>query len=130
MRADRLGVAEPTLLVLAETNVEAILEQARAVEPVILAVDSIQTMFTERFATRAIRFAPSELLDNLVALGRSATGEASTQPAERRRAKPIVATATSSRPAISSPVGEAAGAGAASDEQTPSLPGRLQACAG
>ena len=51
MRADRLGVAESTLLVLAETNVEAILEQAREVEPVILAVDSIQTMFTEQFAS-------------------------------------------------------------------------------
>jgi DNA repair protein RadA/Sms len=50
MRADRLGIAEPALLVLAETNVEAILEAARAVEPVILAMDSIQTMFTEQFA--------------------------------------------------------------------------------
>ncbi len=51
MRADRLGITEPTLLVLAETNVEAILEQARAVEPSILAVDSIQTVFTEQFAS-------------------------------------------------------------------------------
>jgi DNA repair protein RadA/Sms len=51
MRADRLGITEDTLLVLAETNVEAILEQARAVEPAILAIDSIQTMFTEQFAS-------------------------------------------------------------------------------
>lgn len=51
MRADRLGIAEPTLLVLAETNVAAILEQARAAEPGILAIDSIQTMFTEQFAS-------------------------------------------------------------------------------
>jgi DNA repair protein RadA/Sms len=51
MRADRLGITEPTLLVLAETNVEAILEQARAVAPSILAVDSIQTVFTEQFAS-------------------------------------------------------------------------------
>jgi DNA repair protein RadA/Sms len=48
MRADRLGVAEPRLLVLAETSVEAVLEQAQAVQPVVLAVDSIQTVFTEQ----------------------------------------------------------------------------------
>jgi len=54
MRADRLGITEDTLLVLAETNVEAILEQARAVEPAILAIDSIQTMFTEQFASAPV----------------------------------------------------------------------------
>ena len=48
MRADRLGVAEPQLLVLAETSVEAILEHARAIQPVVLAIDSIQTVFTEQ----------------------------------------------------------------------------------
>jgi len=47
MRADRLGVTEASLLVLAETQVDAVLEQARAVRPLVLAVDSIQTMFTE-----------------------------------------------------------------------------------
>jgi DNA repair protein RadA/Sms len=47
MRADRLGVAEPRLLVLAETSVEAVLDHARSVQPIVLAVDSIQTVFTE-----------------------------------------------------------------------------------
>jgi DNA repair protein RadA/Sms len=51
LRADRLGVAEPGLLVLAETGVEAILEHARAVDPVVLAVDSIQTVFTEQLGS-------------------------------------------------------------------------------
>src|SRR5262250_1665494 len=48
MRADRLGIAAPQLLVLAETSVEAVLEHARALQPVVLAVDSIQTVFTEQ----------------------------------------------------------------------------------
>jgi DNA repair protein RadA/Sms len=51
MRADRLGVAEPQLLVLAETSVEAVLEHAQAVEPVVLAIDSIQTVFTEQLGS-------------------------------------------------------------------------------
>jgi DNA repair protein RadA/Sms len=51
MRADRLGVAEPQLLVLAETSVEAVLDHAQAVQPVVLAVDSIQTVFTEHLAS-------------------------------------------------------------------------------
>jgi DNA repair protein RadA/Sms len=46
MRADRLGIAEPQLLVLAETSVEALLDHAHALRPVVLAVDSIQTVFT------------------------------------------------------------------------------------
>jgi DNA repair protein RadA/Sms len=51
MRADRLGVAEPHLLVLAETSVEAVLEHAQAVQPVVLAIDSIQTVFTEQLGS-------------------------------------------------------------------------------
>ena len=51
MRADRLGIAAERLLVLAETNLEAIVEQARAVAPVVLAVDSIQTVFSEQFTS-------------------------------------------------------------------------------
>ncbi len=51
MRADRLGVTEPSLLVLAETQVDAVIEQARTVRPLVLAVDSIQTMFTESLAS-------------------------------------------------------------------------------
>jgi DNA repair protein RadA/Sms len=53
MRADRLGVEAPRLLVLAETVLESVLEHARAVEPLVLAIDSIQTMATEQFASPA-----------------------------------------------------------------------------
>jgi len=48
MRADRLGVSTPQLLVLAETSVEALLAHAEAIRPVVLAVDSIQTVYTEQ----------------------------------------------------------------------------------
>jgi DNA repair protein RadA/Sms len=51
MRADRLGVAEPNLLVLAETSVESILKHAAARRPHVLAVDSIQTVFTEQLGS-------------------------------------------------------------------------------
>jgi DNA repair protein RadA/Sms len=51
MRADRLGIAEPGLLVLAETSVEAVLDHTQAVQPVVLAVDSIQTVFTEQLGS-------------------------------------------------------------------------------
>ncbi len=47
MRADRLGVDAENLLVFSETHLEAVLEQTRKIEPVILAVDSVQTVFTE-----------------------------------------------------------------------------------
>ena len=47
MRADRLGVDASQLLVFAETHLETVLEQTRKIAPLILAVDSIQTVFTE-----------------------------------------------------------------------------------
>jgi DNA repair protein RadA/Sms len=51
MRADRLGIGDDRLLVVAETALERILEHARAVAPVALAVDSIQTMYTEQLSS-------------------------------------------------------------------------------
>ena len=51
MRADRLGVAESQLLVLAETGLETILPHALKVKPVVLAIDSIQTVFTEQLSS-------------------------------------------------------------------------------
>jgi DNA repair protein RadA/Sms len=51
MRAERLGVETEQLLVLAETSVESILDQARKVDPIIVAVDSIQTVFTEQLGS-------------------------------------------------------------------------------
>jgi len=47
MRADRLGIAEDRLLVLAETCVERIVAQIEHLTPTVVAVDSIQTVFTE-----------------------------------------------------------------------------------
>jgi DNA repair protein RadA/Sms len=46
LRAERLGANAPELLVLAETQLEKILEQAEAVKPQVLAVDSVQTVHT------------------------------------------------------------------------------------
>jgi DNA repair protein RadA/Sms len=47
MRADRLGVHADRLLVLAETSLERILAQAQATRPAVLAIDSIQTVFSD-----------------------------------------------------------------------------------
>lgn len=46
LRAGRLGVVAEQLLLLAETSLEAILEQVRQIQPAFLVVDSIQTIFT------------------------------------------------------------------------------------
>ena len=51
MRADRLGIEASQLLVLAETSVEAILAQTRQIGPLALAIDSIQTMYTEHLGS-------------------------------------------------------------------------------
>jgi DNA repair protein RadA/Sms len=51
MRADRLGIAEERLLVLAETSLEQIILHAKKVAPTALAVDSIQTVFTEHLSS-------------------------------------------------------------------------------
>lgn len=46
LRARRVGATDPRLAVVAETDVEKILAHAHAQPPAILAVDSIQTMYT------------------------------------------------------------------------------------
>jgi DNA repair protein RadA/Sms len=51
MRADRLGAVEPHLLVLAETSLETIVQQAISVRPLVMVVDSIQTLFTEQLGS-------------------------------------------------------------------------------
>jgi DNA repair protein RadA/Sms len=55
MRADRLGIVTDgvgdRLLVLAETSLERILAQTTKIGPAALAVDSIQTVFTEQLAS-------------------------------------------------------------------------------
>ena len=45
MRANRLGIESPNLLVLAETNVERILNQIHKVQPAVVVVDSIQMIY-------------------------------------------------------------------------------------
>jgi DNA repair protein RadA/Sms len=55
MRADRLGIAgdrtAERLLVLAETSLERIVAHAATIAPAALAVDSIQTVFTEQLSS-------------------------------------------------------------------------------
>ena len=46
MRARRVGAARDSIAIVAETDVEKILAHANAVKPAVLAVDSIQTVFT------------------------------------------------------------------------------------
>jgi DNA repair protein RadA/Sms len=51
MRADRLGISEDRLLVLAETSLERIVAHTKKIAPTALAVDSIQTVFTEHMGS-------------------------------------------------------------------------------
>ena len=46
LRAERLGLGAAEVLILPETNVEAVLEQLSALRPAAVVVDSIQTMHT------------------------------------------------------------------------------------
>ena len=53
MRAQRLGVNSPELYVLAETNIEDILESAKNLCPDIVIADSIQTLFSTEVTSAA-----------------------------------------------------------------------------
>jgi len=46
MRAERLDVTSPNLLILSETSLERIIEQIKKIKPAILVIDSIQTLFS------------------------------------------------------------------------------------
>ncbi len=46
MRARRVGAARESISIVAETDVEKILAHANAIKPAVLAVDSIQTVYT------------------------------------------------------------------------------------
>ena len=46
MRAERIGVTSPKLLLLSETSLEGILDQIKKVNPSVLVIDSIQAIFT------------------------------------------------------------------------------------
>ena len=47
MRADRLGAEVEDTSIFTETRMESILEEAEAIKPELMIVDSVQTMFTE-----------------------------------------------------------------------------------
>lgn len=53
LRADRIGGAAPRVLILPETCIEALAAPIRALRPVLVLVDSIQTMRTERIESAA-----------------------------------------------------------------------------
>ena len=48
LRAKRLGVTGDRLYILTETNLENILEEAKAVKPDVMILDSIQTIYSDR----------------------------------------------------------------------------------
>lgn len=45
LRSERLGVSGSDLLLLCETNLDRILEKAKAIQPEVLVIDSIQTVY-------------------------------------------------------------------------------------
>ena len=51
LRAERLGVKKGNLYILTETNADAILEESKRIAPDVLIVDSIQTVYSERFTS-------------------------------------------------------------------------------
>jgi DNA repair protein RadA/Sms len=51
LRADRLGLDDAGVLILPETNAEAVIEQIDAVRPAVVVVDSIQTLHTAALAS-------------------------------------------------------------------------------
>ncbi len=53
LRAERLGVGGDRLYVLTETNIEAILEEAKEVAPDVIIADSVQTMYSDRVPSAA-----------------------------------------------------------------------------
>ncbi len=51
LRADRLQINSEAIYLLAETALETILQQAQALSPVAIVVDSIQTLYTSQLAS-------------------------------------------------------------------------------
>jgi DNA repair protein RadA/Sms len=46
MRAERIGVQNPNCFILSETNIQNIFKQAEEIEPKLLVIDSIQTLYS------------------------------------------------------------------------------------
>src|SRR5262245_41854508 len=51
LRADRLGLGNAEVMILAETGAEAVIEQLEALRPAAVVVDSIQTLHTAALAS-------------------------------------------------------------------------------
>ena len=51
LRAKRLNVKSESLYVLTETNIERILEEAKAISPDVIIADSVQTMYSDKIAS-------------------------------------------------------------------------------
>ena len=51
LRAKRLGVTGDQLYILTETNLENILEEAKAVKPDVMILDSIQTIYSDKISS-------------------------------------------------------------------------------
>ncbi len=51
LRGDRLGVAGGALFLMAETSLENIIEQVDALKPTSLIIDSVQTIYSSKFAS-------------------------------------------------------------------------------
>lgn len=61
MRADRLGTMQSECHLLSETHLEEILEQAKALNPQLLVIDSIQTIASSAVETGAIAGSVSQI---------------------------------------------------------------------
>jgi DNA repair protein RadA/Sms len=48
MRADRIGPSNETCYIFCETNVDFVLQHAEDIQPKVIVIDSVQTMFTEK----------------------------------------------------------------------------------
>ncbi len=76
LRADRLGIAEADIALLAETCVERILALAKPQAPKLLVVDSIQTVFTESLTSAPGNVAQLRECASMLARFAKATGTA------------------------------------------------------
>ena len=51
LRGERLGIQAPSLLLYGETNMDRVIEELKARQPALVVLDSVQTVFSPRFAS-------------------------------------------------------------------------------
>ena len=54
MRAERLGPLPDTLLLLATTELEGVLQEAEQINPALMIIDSIQTLYLPEIASTPV----------------------------------------------------------------------------